>query len=257
VQTQTVVTDGTGKAQVGLQTQVDVTTQPAQLRATDVTSGQQQLGNFTIIRDQNGSTVLTVVPAKATITGPDNVTCSAGFRVDYFIYGGTPPYRVSSTFPDGVTLVNPVVNASGGYFEAITNGACVSPLNFTIVDAAGKQTTAQLENLVGTVAPPTPPVPPPAAVSVSPGSQGNATTSCTGKTYYVLISGGTASYNAFFSPPLPATGTTPVISPASISAPGTIAISGLSVTASGTYNFKVFDSSATPQSANFAISCGP
>jgi hypothetical protein len=227
------------------------------LRATDVTSGQQQLGNFTIVRNQNGAEFITVVPDKATITGADSATCSAGFRVDYFIYGGTPPYRVSSTFPQGVTIVNPIVTASGGYFEAITTGACVDPLTFSILDAAGKQTTALLSNIPGTNAPPTPPTPPPPTLSVSPGSQGNLTTSCTGKTYFVLIQGGTAGYNAFFTPPLPATGSVPVLTPATLTAPGTIAISGLAVTTAGTYNFRAFDSANPAQSANFSISCGP
>ena len=68
----------------------------------------------------------------ATITGAVQATrCSAGFIIDYYIYGGTPPYRVSSTFPAAVTLVNRSCTASGGFFQAITNGTCVDPLTFT------------------------------------------------------------------------------------------------------------------------------
>ncbi len=70
-----------------------------------------------------------------TSPGRTRNTCSTGFRVDYFIYGGTPPYQISSTFPGAVTLVNSTVGFSGGSFEAITNGTCTKPLVFTIVDA--------------------------------------------------------------------------------------------------------------------------
>jgi len=257
VQTLTVVTDSTGRAQVGIQTTVDVPTQPAQIRAIDLITGQQQTANFTIIRDQNAGSTIVVVPDKATITGPDTNTCSAGFRVDYFIYGGTPPYRITTTFPDGATLVNSTVQNSGGFFEAITNGTCVNPLVFSILDTAGKQTTATLENLPGTAAPPTPPPPAPPSLAVTPGTQGNQTTTCTGKTYQVLVSGGTPSYNIAFVPPGPATGTPPVITPPNLAAPGTVAISGLSVTTAGTYQFRVFDSATQAQSANFSIACGP
>src|ERR1700674_4960267 len=129
----TVVTDGTGTARVVLQATVNVPTQPAQIRATDVTTGNSVTAAFTIVQQTDGSAILSVIPATATITGPDKVTCSAGVRVDYFIYGGTPPYHVAPSFPDTVTMVNTTVFISGGSFEVITNGTCVNPLTFTIV----------------------------------------------------------------------------------------------------------------------------
>ena len=49
VQTLTVVTDTNGAARVGLQADVNATTQPAQIRATDLTTGQQVTGNFTVV----------------------------------------------------------------------------------------------------------------------------------------------------------------------------------------------------------------
>src|SRR5205085_2401739 len=84
------------------------------------------------------------------VSGAFKDSCSTGFRIDYFIYGGTPPYRVTSTFPNAVTLVNSTVNVSGGSFQAVTNGACVDPLVFSILDATGLQTTATLTNIPGT-----------------------------------------------------------------------------------------------------------
>ena len=132
VNTLTVVSDSLGIATVIIKANVDAPTQFAQLRATDLTSGQQLTGSFRIQQVTDGSQILSIVPDEATITGPFEGTCSTGVRVDYFIYGGTPPYRVSSTFPSAVTIVNSTVDASGGFFEAITNGTCVDPLTFTI-----------------------------------------------------------------------------------------------------------------------------
>jgi len=71
----TVVTDGTGTARVVLQSGVNVPTQPAQIRATDVTTGNSVTAAFTIVQQTNGSAILSVVPTDATITGPDKNTC--------------------------------------------------------------------------------------------------------------------------------------------------------------------------------------
>src|SRR6266567_7014340 len=155
----TVVSDQFGVAQVIIQATAGAPTQPALLRATELTTGNQQTAQFTIVQTINGAAVLSVVPSDANITGSDSATCSSSFRIDYFIYGGTPPYRISSTFPTAVTLLNSTVAASGQPFSVITNGSCVNPLVFTIVDAIGLQTTATLENVPGTGAPPTAPGP--------------------------------------------------------------------------------------------------
>jgi len=193
VQTLTVVTDTKGVATVGVLAVANSPTQPAQLRATDVTSGNQQIANLTVVNSTVAvQSPLTVVPSTATITGAYLNVCSTGFRINYYIYGGTPPYSISSTFPTSVTLVNNFVARSGGFFEAITNGACVDPLQFTIVDSAGKQTTASLINTPGTAAPPSAP-----ALSIAPGAV--AATSCSGKTFTFLPTGGTPPYNAYLA----------------------------------------------------------
>jgi hypothetical protein len=241
-QTATVVTDGTGKATVGIQTTVNATTQPAQIRATDVTAGQQVIANFTIVNSSDPAGSITVVPEKATITGPFVNVCPTGFQIDYFIYGGTPPYRVSSTFPQAVTLLNSTVNASGGSFSAVTNGTCVNPLTFTIVDAAGKQTTALLENLPGTATPPTTPAGP-ITVSVP------AVPVCALATVQVLVSGGTAPYSISTS----IAGIT--ITPQPLAAPGYVGISGFNNV--GSTQFAVSDASTPAQLTTFTIPCKP
>ncbi len=188
VQTITVTTDVAGVAQVGIEALVDVDTQPAQVRATDLTSGQQQVANFTIVRNQDGSSIITVVPSTATITGPDSATCSSGVAVDYRVFGGTPPYHVTASFPQAINIVNSTVANAGDAFEVITNGSCVDPLTFSIVDAAGRQTTATITNKPGTATPPT-------ALSITPTTQGALTTTCNpGGTYQIAISGANPSY---------------------------------------------------------------
>src|SRR5437667_10386119 len=187
--TLTVVSDANGRAQVVIVAANSAFSQSALLRATDLTTGNQVTAQFTIVQTINGSAALSVVPATATIQGPFVNECSADFRVDYFIYGGTPPYRVTSTFPDAVTILGSPVNTSGGSFEAVTNGTCGNPLPFPILDATGLQTTATLINTPGTATRPTPPPPP---VTITPTSYTTASgTGCTGQTFSFIISGGT------------------------------------------------------------------
>jgi hypothetical protein len=259
VQTLTVTTDNAGVAQVGIQALVDVTTQPAQLRATDVATGQALIGNFTIVRNQDGSQLITVIPDTATITGGTPPACSSGAVVDYRIYGGTPPYRVTSSFPGAVNILNSTVAVSGGFFEIRTNGTCVDPLTFSILDSAGKQTTATLINS-------------PAAGStggggsgtgqgtllVNPTTLGSATTACTGASFTVQISGGVPPYNISQTSPA-----SPLANfPNTLATAGTVTFSNLSG-ASGvvtTYTFSVTDAGlfSPPNSATVTITClGP
>ncbi len=253
-QTLIVATDGTGTAVAGLQALANATTQPAQVRATDVTSGQQQVANFTVVNNTvAGGSPLTVIPATATITSALTTSCSTGFRIDYFIYGGTPPYTVSSTFPASVTLVNTTVAASGGFFEAITNGACVNPLQFTIVDSAGKQTTSQLINQAGTGVPT-----PPTALALAPATVTDI--GCTGKTYSFIISGGTPPYNVqppVTSPQTAGVPAAPVLSTSIVPASGgSFAVTfGAGVYAGTVTNFVILDGGAPAASLIGRITC--
>ena len=196
-QTITVVTDNAGAAQVSISATPNSTTQPAQIRATDLTTGNQQIVNFTVVTNTVASqSPIVIVPSNANITGAYNNVCSSGFRVDYYVYGGTPPYTVQSTFPASIQLLNNVVSQSGGFFSAVTNGSCVNPLVFTITDSAGKQTTSQLQNVPGTLAPPGPVIPSP--LNISPGSL--SVTGCPGTTFTFVVTGGTPPYNITTNP---------------------------------------------------------
>ena len=238
VQSLTVTSDANGAASVIIKANVNAPTQFAQLRVTDLTSGQQITGNFLIQQVTDGSKILTVVPATAKITGAFKGECSAGFATDYFIYGGTPPYRITSTFPNSIILVNSTVNASGGFFEAITNGSCVDPLTFSILDATGRQTTATLSNVEGTT---TPPPPPPLVISPSSVTGG----ACFGKTFQFIASGGTPGYGAILTPSVGV----PVLVAGNL-----ITVSGLPA-GPGTYSVTVFDQGNPQKTATAAITC--
>jgi hypothetical protein len=248
VSTLTAVSDQFGVAQVIILANASAPTQAALLRATELTTGNEQTAQFTIVQTINGQAVLSVVPSTATITGPDTATCSSNFRIDYFIYGGTPPYTVVSTFPDAVTLVNSTVLASGSPFTVITNGNCVNPLVFSIRDSAGLQTTATLINKPGTAAPPTAPPPP---LTVTP--QFPTGWNCTQK-FTVLITDGTSPYN--ISANIPGVTFTPG---ATLSAPGFVTVDVTTATpapVSGTkLTFIVADSSTPQQSLSFNKTC--
>jgi hypothetical protein len=191
VSTLTVVSDQFGVAQVILQATAGAPTQPALLRATELTTGNEQTAQFTIVQTVNGSAVLSVVPSDVTFTGPDTTACTNNFRADYYIFGGTPPYQVHTTTA-GVILANAPVLVAGGFFTAITQPPpCVNPEVISIVDAAGQQTSVTLHNLVGTT-PPTPPTPPSALVVLPPSQPGV----CNGTNVFTFaVTGGTPGYN--------------------------------------------------------------
>ena len=128
--------------------------------------------------------------------------------------------------------------------EACGTG-CFSPAAFTIVDATGRQVTAQLLNIPGTAPPPTPPTPPVVtALTITPASQAIIVGPllCPGKTFAVLVTGGTPSYNVFLGPP----GT--VTNPSS-------GVYNVTITAAGTTTVNVIDSGTPQQAKSATISC--
>jgi hypothetical protein len=244
VQTLTVTTDAFGTAVVRVTAQTNATTQPAQLRVTDVDSGQSQVVNFTIVNNTiPGGSPVTVIPATATITSALASSCSTGFRIDYYVYGGNPPYTISSTFPQSAVLVNTTVAFSGGFFEVITNGTCVDPLIFAVVDSSGKVATPSptLINKPGTGVPPAP-----TPLTISPSSVAGGV--CTGKTFRFVISGGSPSYNIQISP------TGPVATPQVVGTSGGFTdISG--PFPSGVTTVTVVDAATSPQVTTASITC--
>jgi len=210
VPTVTVTSDAGGNAQVIIRANVDAPTQPAQIRATDLTSSQQVTGDFLIQQRTDGTTILTVVPSQTTFIGPFVNECTNGFRADYFIYGGTPPYRITQAFPTGSLLfgstglggTSAIVDVAGGFFEVRSTGVCVNPQTFSILDATGRQTTALFFNIAGTATRPV--ATPPPALAIVPGGISYDCTSARNVDF--VITGGTPPYNAFATPTDPITG---------------------------------------------------
>jgi hypothetical protein len=242
----TVLSDASGIASVIIQANVGAATQFVQMKATDLTSGQQLTGSFVIQQITDGAKILTVVPGEAKITGPAKGICSTGFATDYYLYGGTPPYRVTSTFPNSITLLNSTVNANGSSFRAVTNGSCVDPLTFSILDATGRQTTATLINVEGTG---DLPVVPPTALAVAPTAVEDS--ACTNKSIPAspgfVVYGGTPPYNVRPSSGIP--------SPSTIAVNGGSAqISGL-LTGSGKTSIVFLDSGTPQKTVTATIDC--
>jgi len=245
--TVTLVTDANGSVSAGIAVNVNAPTQIATLRATDVTSGNQVTGNFLIQQVTDGSAILSVIPTgTVTIDGPNDTTCSSGVSVQYFIYGGTPPYTVAATFPGVVSLSTSVVATNGGSFTATTNGACFINMQFAITDATGRTipggASPLLTNEVGKTA-----APPASAMTVSPATVTSA--ACTGKTFQFIVVGGTAPYSVTANP------AGPIISPSPVPAAGTpVSVSGL-LTGSGVTTITFVDSSASKLIASATITC--
>ena len=244
----TVVSDANGDASVDLVVNVNAVTQIATIRATDVTTGNQVTGNFTIQQITDGSAVLSVIPVgNTTITGPTTTTCSSGADVAFYIFGGTPPYTVAAPFPTDVTLVGVPVFSNGGHFDVLTNGACFTNMPFAITDATGRTipgaASPTLSNVVGTTAPTPPP-----ALSVNPAAVGNL--ACTGKTFNFVPIGGTPPYSVTANPSGPVI--TSVPSPPVSGT--TVSVSGL-LTGSGVTTITFVDQSSPQKVATATITC--
>jgi hypothetical protein len=73
--------------------------------------------------------------------------------VTYYIFGGTPPYRIQSTLPGFANIVPAVVQTNGGGFTAILTGTVCAPspgAQITITDATGRTIAVSLINTFGT-----------------------------------------------------------------------------------------------------------
>jgi hypothetical protein len=256
-QTQTVVSDANGDARVIVSVAPNTPTQIGLLRATELQTGSQVTAQFVIAQVTSGEGVLSVAPSgNTTITGPAQGVCSSGVRVSYYVFGGTPPYRVVVNFPDVVTLVGSPVLTNGGGFEVITNGTCFINLSFAITDATGRTISNGLPtvtNQPGEQEPVTPPVPV-APLQVAPTSVGSPTNrlNCTStSTVQFVITGkppfSAASNSMVFMTPNPVT-----------TSPGQLNVSGLTNGPPGfpnTFSITIGDGNTPQQFQTVQIHC--
>ena len=261
VQTLTVASDQFGNAIVGLAIPVAAVTQIGVIRATDVTTGNQVTGQFTIVQVTNGASILSMIPnGNTTITGPLKDVCSSGVRVTFYIFGGTPPYTVRVPFPDAVILNGVPVLTNGGGFTVTTNGSCFDSMQFSVTDATGRTIPAgsspTLTNAVGTFVPPAPPTPPaPAGLTLSPGNV-NVVGSCNGKTVQFVATGGTTPYSSsIILNPQTTPVTTPVVTKSSNGTVFTITFPATPTIGSSTATFTITDLSSPQKTASSTITC--
>ena len=207
--TATVVTDQNGSAIVTVKADNVIPSQAVLIRATDLTSGNRVDGTFTIIELTNGSAVLSVVPQKYTVKGVYKNECPSS-TADYVIYGGTPPYTVTTGLPVFMTLSVPgssgqtvIVNRSAGIFTAsngaaATCGAYSAPL--TITDTAGRTITASYDVEPGTQ---DRPVVTPDALKITPAAVAliTAQPACAPGSVNFTVTGGTPAYRPGASQP--------------------------------------------------------
>ncbi len=185
VNTTTVTSDQNGLAIVRFKANVNAVTGAALIRATDLVTGNQVNGSFVIAQFTDGTGTLSIIPDEVEITAYYDDECSNGVSSTYYVFGGTPPYRVVTSFPQGLTLTGTPVQTNGGGFTATTRGACMDPANLIVTDATGRTLTALLRNNPGDNARPTDPAPIPALV-ITPST---ANLSC-GQTGTFVLSGG-------------------------------------------------------------------
>ncbi len=195
----TVPTDVNGNAIARVQALPNASHQIVIVQATDVLTGTFVRGIFVITNGASGG--LLVVPDKVNITGPDSETCSFGVITSFFIYGGLPPYTISNTFPQFISVAPGVVNSSGAGFNATTLGACVDPAVIAITDSAGHTTTVTISNVVGSKAPAT--VISNIPIVISPSTI--PTLACGGTTTVVATGGGTITQQGSTTTTTPAT----------------------------------------------------
>jgi hypothetical protein len=169
-------------------------------------------------------------------------------RVSYYVFGGTPPYRIVTNYSDAVTLVGSPVQVNGGGFDVITNGSCFTGLTFAVTDATGRTLTTGLpivENVPGTATPP----PPTANLQVFASGTGSASApvNCAGASFPITVVG---------KPPFSATSSRAGVvfgtNPVTVS-PGQLNVS--SVPAGGATTITIGDANSPQQLATVTIYC--
>ncbi len=220
-------TDSQGEAVIRITANVGAATQVATIQTTDVTSGLVRRYNFNIIQQVSGSGILSTLPSTAiTITGAKGApgadgSCPIGVTVDYYVYGGTPPYNVASPLTSVATVSPSIVSTRGGRFTATIKGC--GTVAFIVTDATGRTVeTAALtavQGAKGDAVTTTALAVTPTTLTIACGSSGSV--SVTGSGTFSTSAQGT---NSAFSPPAP-TGTGFSLSPSAGAIPNTVTFS--------------------------------
>lgn len=149
--TLTKAADTTGNVTFRIKVTANVPTQYAQFRLTDVATSAYRDFTFVITNTNGATTALSALPSTVSLTGADSSKCGTG-TVNVFVFGGTPPYTASTTFPSQIKISETSVSRSGDPFTVtmIDPSFCLSPGNVVITDATGAFITVAVTTAVGT-----------------------------------------------------------------------------------------------------------
>ena len=88
-------------------------------------------------------------PTSVTATGPVGA-CARGVGPTVFVFGGTPPYTLTNSYPLGMTLDVKTVKNSGEGFTITLNGVCMDTIPINVQDDMGRIATMTVTNARGT-----------------------------------------------------------------------------------------------------------
>ena len=197
-------TDEQGVATIRVTANAGAPTQVATVKSTDVTSGLARSYSFNIAQVTSGVGILSVLPSAAiTLTGANGAAgqdglCPTGGRVDFYVFGGTPPYSIASPLPGFAQISPRVVSTNGGSFTAQIAGC--GKTSFIVSDATGRSietsTVEGVQGAKGATVTTTPFSISPTAFSMSCGSffSNNVSLSGTGTFTASVTSGGGSGF---------------------------------------------------------------
>jgi len=180
-----VVTDETGKASARIRTTSGAANQTALLQVTDVGTSAFQRTTFLIAQSTGSSPGFFTTPTQVTFQGIRENECATGISANIFVFGGTPPYTVSST-SSAYIVSRDFISFSGGSYTVTPNGQCVGLPGAPIIvrDASGNTVTTTVANIPGTQAAP--------ALLVTPSSV--TLSSCSGSANVTVAGGRQSNY---------------------------------------------------------------
>ena len=216
-------TDENGIAVARLQAIVTAPTQVAILTTTDTSTGLVRRTNFVIVQQTSGTGILSSLPSgTTTFTGGkpgvgQPAQCPFGGIVDYYIYGGTPPYVIVSPLPQFLTVTPAIVNTNGGSFRVTQNGCGTSQL--IVTDAQNRFIeTSQVIGALG----PAGDAPPPPVANTFTASPTVVSLAC-GASAAISLSGTAGTYTAAVTTPGVPVGAFSII-PSTGPVPGTVSL---------------------------------
>ena len=191
------VTDESGRASVRIRALAAVPNQTAILQVTDVASGASRQVAFTIAQSTGEIPGFFASPSSYTFQGSLPGQCASvlitpNLSATFYIFGGTPPYTITSP-SSGIVVTRESVSSQGGSFDVRPTGACLTDVPIVIRDASGHTTTVTVSNTPGT-APATPLVVSPDTVTLSSCSSVAQVTAAGGTGSYVATSGSGGVY---------------------------------------------------------------